>query len=323
MNMRKLAITALSSLLMSYGASAGGSILRPQESHVHEHEANGTPAKIVLASNDVAVPMQIQSRIPVVEATINGKGPFRFFIDTGAGATVLNDDLVKELQLPVIGSTRIGDPSDPQGIAASNVSVDALEIGGASFRNFTAVSWDRSKPRPGDAPRGVLGIPLFVDLLLTLDYPAKKVVIGRGALSAANGRDIVNFKHGEANLFSVPITVSGVETQATLDSGGGGSGLGFPTDYMKKLPLISKPVEVGRGRMAGGEVVIYAAKLKGSVKVGDHVFEEPTVHFNGRLRHINLGSELLSKFSVTIDQKNQRIRFKEPPVSSDQGTKNE
>lgn len=308
--MRKLAVTILASLLMSSGSSAGGSMSGSQESHVHEHETDGTPAKIVLASSEVAVAMQIQSRIPVVEATVNGKGPFRFFVDTGAGATVLNDDLVKELQLPVVGSTKIGDPSDPQGIAASKVSVDALEIGGASFRNFTAVSWDRSRLRPEDAPRGVLGIPLFVDLLLTLDYPAKKVVIGRGALPEANGRDIVNFKHGEANLFSVPITVAGVETQATLDSGGGGSGLGFPSDYMEKLPLVAKPVEVGRGRMAGGEVVIYAAKLKGNVKVADHVFEEPTVHFNGRLKHINLGSELLSRFAVTIDQKNQRIRFK-------------
>jgi hypothetical protein len=255
--------------------------------------------------------MQLHGMIPVVDVTINGKGPFKMMIDTGAGATVVNDDLVKELGIPVTGKTKIGDPADPQGITADTVLIDRLDIGGVSFSKVNGVSWDRSQLRPGaDAPRGILGLPLFADRLLTLNYPERKVLVGEGALPAANGADIVTYQPGEADLVSVPISVAGTTIGATLDSGASSKeGLGFPMEHMDTLPLVAKPVEIGRGRMAGGEVVIYGATLNGAVVVGGHTFDGPAVHFNGRLRHVNLGAGLLSQFAVTLDQKHQRIRF--------------
>ncbi len=278
----------------------------------HSRAATDEPAEVTLLSKEVVVPMQTHGRVPVVEVSINGKGPFRFFIDSGASVTVLNDDLMEELKLPVTGTTKIGDPADPQGITAKVVTVERLELGGVSFSKFNAVAWDRSTLRPEqDAPRGVLGVPLFASLLQTLDYPGGQLIMSKGELPAANGEDILDYTSREAiGIISIPVTIAGAATDATMDSGSSGE-FSFPSGYMEKLPLASKPVEVGRGRMAGGEVVIYGAKMNGAIKIGRYTFENPTVRFNGRLRHINIGSGLLSRFVITIDRKNHRIRFKD------------
>ena len=105
--------------------------------------------------------MEIYGRKPVVDVKINGQGPFKFFLDTGAGGTVLDQKLADELKLPTDGKTKIGDPSDPEGITANRNKIEDLEVGGATFSGVIGVSWDRSPLYKEGAPRGVLGMPLF------------------------------------------------------------------------------------------------------------------------------------------------------------------
>lgn len=273
-----------------------------------DQQASDAPAKIALSTPEVVVPMNLVGRKPTVEVKINGQGPFTFFLDTGAGATVMDQSLVDELKLTAKGTTKIGDPADPQGITAKQNQIDKLEVGGAAFSNFIALSWDRAGIYPPGAPRGVLGIPLFRQLLLTVDYPLNRIVIGKGALAKEDGPDIIEFQLGEAGLFSVPLKVAGQDVWATLDTGSP-SYLGFPTDYQTKLPLVDKPVEVGRGRTVGGEAIIYGAKLKGSIKLGRNTFDDPQITFFDRLRHPNLGYGFIHNFAITIDQVSRRMRW--------------
>src|SRR5262245_44190276 len=69
-----------------------------------------TPGRTILKS-PVTVDFDTAAGKSVVEVKINGQGPYRFFLDTGAGGMVINGDLAKELKLPIIGSTELGDPS--------------------------------------------------------------------------------------------------------------------------------------------------------------------------------------------------------------------
>jgi hypothetical protein len=78
---------------------------------------------------------------------------------------------------------------------------------------------------------------------------------------------------------------------------------------MDKLPLDGKPVEIGRGRTVGGEAVIYGANLKGTVKIAGHELESVRVAFFDRLTRPNIGYELIKTFAISIDQRNQRMRF--------------
>lgn len=288
-------------------------------------KAQDVPVKVSLASNEVFAGMQTSGRKSLVEAKINGKGPYKFFLDTGAAATVLNQDLVDELKLPVKGSTKIGDPASPEAITAQQNWVERLDIGEATFSGFIALSWDRSMLdksdalHKSDAPRGVLGMPLFRQLLLTFDYPQSRIIIRRGELPIANGADVLEYQFSESGLFGVPLIVAGTNLFATLDTGSMG-GLSFPNSYMSRLPLNGKPVEIGRGRTVAGESVIYGASLNGIVKLGNYRFENPAVQFFDRLTHLNLGYGFISQFAITIDQKNHRLKFEKAASRVDPAT---
>jgi predicted aspartyl protease len=265
------------------------------------------PPKIELASPEVVVQMAEPGRQPVVEAKINGSGPFRFFLDTGAHDPVLNPDLVDELKLPVTGSRRIGDPAEPESISARTLRVDRLTIGGAAFSGVTAVTWEGAGNFTPEGVRGVLGLSLFVDLLLTIDYPKRELRIARGELSASEP-GVVAYKAGPHGMVRVPVTVGSVSIDADLDTGSPAS-VSLPKKYADRLPLESTPVQVGRARTVGGEFAIYAANAKGQVRIGKEVLETSSLEFHERLPVANVGYRALRDFAITIDQRNRRLRF--------------
>jgi predicted aspartyl protease len=43
----------------------------------------------------------------VVEAKVNGAGPFRFLVDTGTTLTVVDPDLARQLQVPTVGEVNV------------------------------------------------------------------------------------------------------------------------------------------------------------------------------------------------------------------------
>src|SRR5215471_6745999 len=70
------------------------------------------PTGIEVPRNGVTVPMQDTEGRPVVELKINGKGPYRFILDTGATTTVVSEELSHELSL-----------APPAGVQVASVGV--------------------------------------------------------------------------------------------------------------------------------------------------------------------------------------------------------
>src|ERR1700716_1122897 len=112
--MKKKIFVFAASLLMSFGASAAQQSLRvePLRSRVNRV---------------VSVPLDLQSGMPVVEVLIDGKGPYRFALDTGVKYSLIVDrNLAKQLALRHRGSERI-------------VDVDCISLGDARFSALYAV----------------------------------------------------------------------------------------------------------------------------------------------------------------------------------------
>ncbi len=263
------------------------------------------PRRIELATPEVAAPLRLEKGRPLVDVTVNGKGPFPFVLDTGAGGTVLEGDLVQELGLPTIGEVHIGDPIHPHGLAAKQVKIDRLAIGGLTLSDMTATAVENSGFREHLGARGVLGMPLFRELLLTLDYAGGQVRIARGELPDSDGKEVLSFRPGHG--IRVPITVGTLSLDADVDTGSPAA-VSLPEEYMEKLPLEGKPVAIGKARTVTAEFTVYGATLKGAVQIGSHRLENPALRFN-KLPIANIGGEVLGRFAITIDQKNRRIRF--------------
>jgi hypothetical protein len=257
----------------------------------------------------VTAPMHWFGKKPVIEAKINGKGPYQFFFDTGAQGCVLGLDLVNELRLPVVGKGEVTSPGG-KGIPSKQVRF-GLDVGGLSVRDVTAFAFDRARLyRDPAAPKGVLSPRAFSGYLVIFDFPRERFLLRKGELPAAD--DVTIFAcDPKRRLPAIPITVAGQTVFAHVDTGAPG-GLTLPLSMTNRLPLAEKPAVIGRGRRVDREVVVYGAKLKGQIKLGRYALENPSVRFiDGSSSEGNIGNDILRRFALTFDVKNFRIGLDE------------
>src|SRR5262249_21240234 len=162
------------------------------------------------------------------------------------GTLRADSTLVAKLGLRTVGQVRGGDPSGRNARMMDLVEVGNLQIGGARFEGLTAAVRDYNERRMGDPVDGILGFALFADCLLTLDYPGNRVKIERGALPAANGRDVLALDVSRG-IPSVKLQVDSLSMDADVDAGSMG-GFSLPASYAARLPLAGPPRVVGRAR---------------------------------------------------------------------------
>jgi len=269
------------------------------------------------SSGPVRLPTRMDFGKPAVEVIVNGKGPWLFFADTGAGVTVIDKSLAKELGLEVTGKRPIGGPSDPEGIDADVVRIDSLKLGSIELTNVEAASWDRSelyKQAGRDRPRGVLGLGLFAGYLLTFDGPGRQVIIEDGALPERDDKHVVPFKISEYGIPVIQIAINGRSIDAHFDTGSPGS-LTLPDSMEKNLKFKTKPRVMGRARTVNGAFEIRGAQLDGNVDIMGYPFDDPQVALISALDGMHaavIGSRLLRDFVLTFDQKNKRVRLQKP-----------
>jgi hypothetical protein len=260
----------------------------------------------------VEFPMQVDGDMPTIEVMVNEQGPFLFAIDTGAeGGPRLDSSLVEKLGLKPSGQIREGDPSGRNPRMADTVKLDSIEVGGLRFTGLTATSRNyKNSPRPLAAD-GIIGLALFQDYLLTLDFPAKVVRISRGELPKADGAEILDYRN-EHGTPLVELTVGSTKIKAHLDSGNMIGAFVLPTSFVEKLAFASEPVVVGKARSASGEMEIKQVQIKEMIRLGRHEFPQPTVTYPALGDVGNVGVKTLSQFVLTFDQPHERVRLKRP-----------
>jgi predicted aspartyl protease len=261
-----------------------------------------------LSGSTVQVSLDVSIGIPIVSAMINGAGPFRMLLDTGSsGSLILDQSLAEQLGIKGRGSATLGDANHPGSIHVSLSRVDSVSLGGAVFRIVDVAFWPDALPIHGArAPRGIIGIGLFGDLLLKLDGDMQQLELSRGELPRANGESVVAFDapHGTPRI---PVLVGGRRVLAELDCGSS-SGLTLPEAYADSLPLATPPADIGHGLSVNGEFAIRGAVLEGAVQLGGHNVEKPTLEFT-HAPVANIGYRFLREFTFTIDQRGKKIEF--------------
>lgn len=269
-----------------------------------------SPARTKL-TEPVVVPIEIVDEQPTVEVRINGQGPYRFIFDTGAaGCGRVNRDLADALQLKVVDQVETGDPSGKNGRIVDRVHVDSISIGGATFDDMRLLRRDESAPRggavAGEQYQGIIGIRLFADCLVTIDYPARKLRIERGALPDGDPHTVdYEPRHGAVH---VKLDVAGKSIGADVDSGAMG-GIMLPESMAKELPMAGELKVVGRARTNFNEFDIKSARVDGVLRLAGHELPEPQIEFAEIFPHANIGGQVLQLFVVTIDQAHHRVRF--------------
>lgn len=281
------------------------------QAQMHAGPQAPVPAGIKVPGDGVTIPMQDMGGRPVVELKINGKGPYRFILDTGAVTTVVSDELSRELSLSAPAGVRVA--SAHGGPAPTIILVHEVRIGDATLEDMIAAVMPLGSLLKGDnAPRGVLSAASFPGYLLTYDYPGKRISIKKGTLESADSKRVFQYTEDQV-LPTVPVRIAGHDTQVHLDTGSP-FGLTLPVRFLTELPLASQPKESGKVRTHAGEFEVSIARVDGTIELGKYKLDSHEVRFSDARPGPgpavgNIGYDVLRHFVVTLDSKNRRIRL--------------
>ena len=277
------------------------------------HGPAPAPASVHVPEAGTALQMGDAGGRPTVDVMIDGKGPYRFILDTGAHISVIDTKLNDELALPAAPGVRAVAPG---GRVPNIVTIVELRVGDAILGGVIgAVMPLSSLMNEEGAPRGVLSASSFPGHLVTFDYPAKRITIAKGALSRDDSDTVFAYDTDDP-LPTVPIRIAGKEARVHLDTGSG-YGLSLPTSYVGELSLTTKPQEVRKAKTLMGEFPVTSAQVQGPIQLGRHTLGLTEVQFSdigpsGGSPMGNIGYEVLRGFVITLDSKNRLIRVAKP-----------
>ena len=126
--------------------------------------------------------------LPLVELTVNGRGPFLFLIDTGGGELTLDPVFADSVGAPRFGEES-GTFAGGQKRAVGCGTVDSVGLGAITVRDLPIRVLDTSRfsaAAMGRRVAGVLGTTLLSRFRFTLDYASGQLVLARrGSAPAA------------------------------------------------------------------------------------------------------------------------------------------
>jgi predicted aspartyl protease len=150
-----------------------------------------------------------------VAVDVNGQGPFRFLVDSGADRSVIGAALAKRLALPP------GDPVNLQGMAGAarveTVVVDNLKLGS----NVSAGVHAPALPERFLGAQGLIGIDALADARLMVDFDAKTVTVAdpRTPEPSLPGEIVVTARRRHGQLILTQASVAGIRVSAVIDTG--------------------------------------------------------------------------------------------------------
>lgn len=134
------------------------------------------------AAKPVTVPFTLlPSRHMVIEAAVNGKGPYKFVFDTGAPINLVSGKVAKDANLsaPKLGGLGLlfGGPRQAKAdrLTVGGVTAEAVPVMVMDHPTVTAIS-NAFKDEVGSL-QGIIGFPFFARYALTLDYQTKEMTL--------------------------------------------------------------------------------------------------------------------------------------------------
>lgn len=153
----------------------------------------------------------------IVPVKINGRGPFRFVVDTGANHSTISPGLVETLGLKTGGEATIVLDGITGSAHVPYVAVDQLQAGDLTLQGTALpVVW---APVMAGAD-GILGAAGLADKSLLIDFQRNRVAIASRVDSSARTQVTKIHALRVANgLLIMEARVGGVRTEAVLDTG--------------------------------------------------------------------------------------------------------
>jgi predicted aspartyl protease len=146
---------------------------------------------------------------------VNGSGPFRFLVDSGADRSVIGAALAKKLNLPSSDTVRLHDIAGATDVAT--FLVDTLKIGDASTFAVSAPAL----PEQSLGAQGIVGVDALADRRIMLDFQDNKITLedARVPEKIEPGEIVVVGHRRHGQLILTEVRVGKLNVYALIDTG--------------------------------------------------------------------------------------------------------
>ena len=244
------------------------------------------------ASPEVVLPSEICRGLFIVPVTVGaGEGKtVNLLLDTGSTWTFIDPDALRRIIGRRVGAGKVSFP---------DARIGRHEIGKLRAYIHPMKTLSLAVGRKID---GILGFPVFKEVLLTLDYPAEEIRVSSGRLPRPDGREI--FRDSGYKRPHLKVDVGGRRVKVLLDSGYTGH-LELRSSDRLKWSVEPRPVTVSV--LFAGVILNEGGRLSSALQFGPLRFEEPIVMLTRDEPQV--GWHVLHHFVLTFDQRKNRIRM--------------
>jgi predicted aspartyl protease len=257
---------------------------------------------------------KIETRLSV-DVQVNGRGPYRFIVDSGADTSAVGLGVARELQLP------LGTPAILNGMTSRDqvdrVKVEKLTVGPTTVRNLELPAL-REYDVGGD---GIIGIDALVSKRLLMDFEKRLIKVEDASVRyiPQPGEIVVTARRQRGQLILTHVLAAGVPLDAVIDTGTeitiGNTALRDLLIKGNRDKFIDVPVIGVTGVTQKLQVAKIARLQLGSITIENVPMafaDVPPFKLFGLAEQpaILLGTDLLESFRrISLDFKDRKIRF--------------
>ena len=250
-----------------------------------------------------------------VNVRVNGTGPYRFVVDSGADSSVVGERIALGLKLPPGRRVILNSVTDSQ--IVDRVLVDELELGPTKVTDLEVpVLRERDL-----GAEGMLGLDALVEQRLMLDFEKRQITVddGRTPLPRYDDMIVVTARLRKGQLILTEVTADRQKLNAVVDTG---SEITIGNSALRDRLLRKKPVQLEEIEVTG--VTGTVAKLQlariGRLKIGGVILQNVPIAFADippfgvfgldQQPALLLGTDLMENFrKVSLDFRDRKVRF--------------
>jgi len=169
--------------------------------------------KLAVGGEDLKA-REVSTRLNV-EVKVNGRGPYRFVVDSGADTSVVGLRIARDLELPL--STPVILNATTARNLVDRVQVDELNVGSTTFRNLMLPALKESDVG-GD---GLIGIDALVEQRLMMDFEKHVIKVEDARTPWRYNPDeiVIVAQRRRGQLILTRVRAGGVSLDAVIDTG--------------------------------------------------------------------------------------------------------
>jgi predicted aspartyl protease len=267
-------------------------------------------------AGDAILGETVETRM-AVDVAINGRGPYRFVVDSGADRSAIGERLAASLRLPAGRAVTL------HGMAGSSrretALIDTLTVGGTTVADVAAPVL----PERYLGASGLLGIDALRGQRLMLDFENQAITIEdarRAPAAAAPGDIIVTARRRGGQLILTQARAGGVAIRAVVDTGSqltiGNLALRDALFRRRNPPAVLTSVLTS----VTGDALTVSLAVVPELRIGDIRFRDVAIAFAdlppfalfglSDSPAMMLGTDVLGGFRrVSLDFRARKVRF--------------